>query len=148
MALIHYSEISRDEANEGAISCEPSLVTKCLPSLSVLGQHGITSLSLMFRIEDGMEIDYAILRPRFFDAVHVTKTSRADISNAVSGLWVNISAAIEAAIADDEEGDEMPFSFFAYVTVQQCVQSPGWSIRCEVVATVADDHPDLMIRLR
>jgi hypothetical protein len=148
MAFIHFSEIPSGEVTGATFSCEPSLIDRCLPSLHVLDQYNINSMSMLYRIQDGNETDYAIMRPRFFDAVRIPKKCRDDVSSAVSRLWVVISAAIEAAIADNAEDDDVPSSFFAYVTVEHDVRSFGWSIRCEVVATVADDHPNLAIRLR
>jgi hypothetical protein len=88
------------------------------------------------------------MSPNFFDDVQITKKKRERIHALVLALWLNISAAMEAAIADDEEDGDIPSSFFAEVTLQQIVGSPGWSIHCEVVATVVDNHPNLVIKLR
>lgn len=146
MALIHYAPC--DVVSGGAFSCAPSLVARCLPSLTVLEGHGLTNLTLMVRVEDGLEVQTAILHPRFFDPVRVTKKHHDELASAVVAVNRTVSSAIETSLADEEDEDEMPSSFFACVSLQRRDHSPGWSIYCEIVATVADDHPNVGLKLR
>ncbi len=127
-----------------ALTCHPSTIARCLPSLAVLEQNGVTHLTLMVRIEDGLEVDTSILSPRFFDDIRLLKMSRKEVGSAVRDVMLTVSSAIERAIADDESAS----SFFAYVTIWQCEGHPGWSTHCEALATVADCTPHVAITLR
>lgn len=139
------------EANEKTVYCASALLGTVQPALTILSQHGITHLRLMVWIADGHELESAILWPRFDDPAHVMKKHRDAISAAVRDVSRAVVSAIEAEIADAEESqddEQSPTSFLAIATVGQNAESAAWSIGCEIVATVADDHPDLWIEFR
>lgn len=144
MAATRHERNQNNTVNGGALPSDATPIARCLPALGVLEQHDVTYLSLMVRVEDGMEVDTSILHPRFFEVIGLLETCREEVGSAVRNIMMTVASALEQAVA----GDDALSDFFACVTVWRCDARPDWSMHCEVVATVTDCNPRVVITLR
>ena len=131
-----------------ATKCEPTMITKCLPALTVLGQHGISNVTILFQVQDDSCVNQWMPSQNFCDDLKATKKHRKAIRAAFFDLLCVIEEALDDYMATDAEaGGDMPSSCYVYVSVSSWDSAPDWEIHASVTSIVAEDNPDLPIRL-
>lgn len=128
--------------------CEPTFVEKCLPSLTILGQSGIHHFTAMIRVLDSQVLSCWPGQDFLHHRDELSSEKVAAVLSAISNLLDVVEAAIDTLLADDEDGECVLDSCYLYVTVERESGEPGWRIHCDVSSVVADDYPNLALRLR
>lgn len=141
---------TRSTIDRGADGCSMrpapglTLIHSCLPALTVLEQNGVTYLTLLIQLEDGVACDYYIKEPRFLGDIRVPRKNLEEVRDAFSAVCLAVKQAIEVSI---EGTDEEESSFFAYVSLSCCDRPGGWSIDCAITAMIDVTSPGDVIEL-
>ena len=131
-----------------ATKCEPTMITKCLPALTMLGQHGISCVTILVQVQDGSCVNKWMPSQDFCDDLKAPRKHRKAIRAAFFDLLCVIEEALDAYMATDAEaGGDMPSSCYVDVSISSWDSAPDWEIHASVTSIVAEDNPDLPIRL-
>ena len=144
MSLVSYRAAA--ERGEPHPNCEQSLVDRCLPSLAVLDECGIHFFTASFHVKEECVWNQWLDYHHVLSVTALPRKHRASAIKAIGEVLSVLEEAIYARFQDDDGMDELE-SGLLYVTVSKGAAT-GWGIHCEVVAVIADDNPDLALRLR
>ena len=145
MSLVSYRAAA--ERGEPHPNCEQSLVDRCLPSLAVLDECGIHFFTASFHVKEECVWNQWLDYPHVLSVTALPRKHRASAIKAIGEVLSAVRDSIHEAFGDSVEMDDLDGSALLYVTVSRG-PTTGWGIHCEVVAVIAEDHPDLALRLR
>lgn len=145
MSLVSYRAAA--ERGEPHPDCEQSLVEKCLPSLAVLDECGLRAFTASFHVKDACVWSQWLDYPYVLSVTALPRKHRASAIKAIGEVLSAVCDSIHEAFEDGVEMDDLDRSALLYVTVSRG-PATDWGIHCEVVAVIAEDHPDLALRLR
>ncbi len=122
MMLVSYRDAA--ERGEPHPDCERSLVERCRPSLTVLEECGMVSLTLSVYVREGCVWSHWLDYADFLKVTALPGKHRASATKAIGEVLDVLEAAISARFQDDEGMDEAE-SCLLYVSVSKRAAT-GW----------------------